>query len=165
MCLPVPWGKWQARFRGACICERGETVTRGVVALAWLVLVVATVQAIGGAPKAQWQGQQGTHTGPARVVVRDAAAWQTLWDRIGRAPPRPFPRQGLAVAVLAERQPTAGYDIAVSITPNADNVIVTSCVRQPDGPAAQVLTRPWRVDLLVGAGPDREVTFQRCGGE
>ena len=104
---------------------------------------------------------------PARVVVRDAATWQAIWDRIylrqSPVPPLPavdFSRDMIVVVALGA-QPTGGYGILITgaseATANGVAVIVDSSSPASSCVVTDALTQP--VDIARMPLRDGEVSF------
>jgi hypothetical protein len=89
---------------------------------------------------------------PERLVVRDAATWQTVWNQIYRGqspvPPAPsvdFSRDMIVVVALGAR-PSSGYNILIDgaseLANDGVSVIVDSSSPGSNCVDAQVLTQP-----------------------
>jgi protease stability complex PrcB-like protein len=104
---------------------------------------------------------------PARFVVRDAAAWQTIWNHIylrqSPVPPLPsvdFSRDMIVVVALGAR-PTGGYGILIDGASESANdaveVIVDSSSPASSCVLTEALTQP--VDIARVPLRDGAVTF------
>jgi hypothetical protein len=102
---------------------------------------------------------------PRRVVIRDPAAWETLWDearRVGSLPPAPsvdFTRDMVLVVAMGLR-PTGGYRISVDAVYRAHGgvfVVVREISPGAGAMVTQVLTAP--LDLVRVPRTDEAVTF------
>lgn len=97
---------------------------------------------------------------PARLVIRDAGAWNQLWPQIAGTASTPpgvdFERDMVVVAAMGVRS-SGGYDITVQgVFENADGVYVQILKSAPESGCAttQALTSP----VTVVAVPRREAT-------
>ena len=98
------------------------------------------------------------------AVVRDAAAWKTLWQ--GHAPDRDLPAvdfsREMVVAVFLGSRTTSGYDVTIQGTHVDDGKLVveyreTSPAR--DAMTAQVITSPFHIAAVPARSGD--VRFER----
>lgn len=100
-----------------------------------------------------------------RIVIRDRAAWESLWKRMLQPnpslPPLPeidFSREMLIVATMGER-PTSGYAITVTSAREQSNRLEVEVEKTfPCGMQLQVLTAP--IDIVRIPTTDLLVTFR-----
>jgi hypothetical protein len=84
------------------------------------------------------------------VVVRDAAAWKTLWH--GHAPNRALPAvdfsKEMVVAVFMGSRTTSGYDVTIQATREEGGALVVAyrdTMPARDAMTAQVITAPYHL--------------------
>lgn len=99
----------------------------------------------------EWNGQQVKSGEPAALVIKTAAEWASLWEKIGQpAPPADWTKH-FAAAVILDQKMTGGYKVVFlepRIDKKASTFTVSYRVREPDGMSIQVLTRPYAVKLF-----------------
>jgi hypothetical protein len=109
-----------------------------------------------------------------RLVIRDPAAFTTLWSRAAGRDPLPevnFGRE-LVIAVAAGQQPTGGYSISVGRAALRDGLLTVEVVEtnpSPDCMTTQALTQPVDVVALPAEGVEKWRFMERqevggCGG-
>lgn len=102
-----------------------------------------------------WNGVLSAAASDMRVTAKTAREWDILWQLVGRDPPGPLPDGAMAVAVLLDSRPTAGYGAEiVEIRRGPDRVTVRwrETRPAPDAMVGQMITAPWTV-RLVEASP------------
>lgn len=110
------------------------------------------VQAIEGVTT--WSGRQHGPPDHGALAVRSQGDWETLWRLVGgrgRAPgaPAELPEGKVGVAVFLGQRASEGFDAAlVDCRGQRDRLVVAWRELGPSGPAATVITRPWRVWLI-----------------
>jgi hypothetical protein len=104
---------------------------------------------------------------PERIVIRDAAAWDALWNRLraaGAIQPVPTPavdfsRSIALVAILGERD-RGGYDIDIPEITRAGESLIAHVRLTVPGPTCsqpEVLTTP--LTIVTVSETDSEVAF------
>ena len=100
-------------------------------------------------------------------VIRDAAAWNDLWQRIyaGQTPTPPLPAvdftQEMVVAAAMGGRPTGGYDIVLTeATQNSNGIVIAVRASSPGAHCfvTQAFTQP--VDVARLAKSDASVQFE-----
>jgi hypothetical protein len=115
--------------------------------VSWLAVAAVSAQA----PRTIDKGDQSNVDAAKQVVVRDAAAWRTLWQQ--HSPDRPLPAVDFAketiVAVFLGSKMTAGYTVTILSTTEGGGALVVKYreTRPPatGGVTAQVLTFPYHI--------------------
>lgn len=106
------------------------------------------------AETSEWQGDAPGVPDFGIETARDEAAWNALWQRIGRTPPPApaFARGDAAVAIFLGTRPTGGYRIiwARDIATQSLRIIEWE-ERRPTGFTTQVLTAPFAVRIVTDA--------------
>jgi len=107
-----------------------------------------------------------TKTTSGRVVCRDSAAWQRLWEEHMAEDERPSPptvdfSTQAVIAVFVGQRPTSGWTVEITAAevPNGGRstggrLTVSYRVRGPVGPAQDVLTSPFHIVSLPRTGWD-----------
>jgi hypothetical protein len=102
------------------------------------------------------------------VVVRDAAAWKTLWAEHAalRVPPPPAPdvdfSRDMVVGVFLGQKPSGGYEaMLVDFRAGAEGATVTYQTATPDPDQSQitVLTAPYHLRVVPRTA--RPVRFKK----
>jgi hypothetical protein len=110
---------------------------------------------------------RGTHSnidGSRQVVVRDAAAWGTLWKQHAGDRPMPvvdFSKEAVAAVFLGTRS-TGGYGVAIAGGQQKAGAFVVEYRETSPGPgaiAAQVITSPFSIVAMPKV--DGDVKFER----
>jgi len=116
------------------------------------------------APRTVDKGDFSNVDEPKQIVVRGDADWKTLWRR--HAGERPMPAvdfgKEMILGVFMGSRPTAGYDIAITKTLEANGVLrVWYRERMPARGLmlAQVLTSPFHLVAVPKTGA--EVKFEK----
>ncbi|HEY4129096.1 MAG TPA: protease complex subunit PrcB family protein [Gemmatimonadaceae bacterium] len=113
----------------------------------------------------------------ARVVVRDAATWRTLWGQINQpfipqpaVPSIDFNRDMVVVAAMGTK-PSGGYDIMIEgVTEDSSGVEISVVRSSPGNGCALTAARTQPVDLARIPATPRPVRFRErsvvvpCGG-
>jgi len=127
-----------------------------VVVFSCVSWLAAAASATAQTPRTIEKGDQSNVDDARQVVIRDAAAWRTLWQQ--HAPDRPLPPVDFAkesvVAMFMGSRPTAGYNITIlSATEGGGALIVTYRETRPaaGGVIAQVLTFPYHIVAIPKA--------------
>jgi protease stability complex PrcB-like protein len=100
---------------------------------------------------------------PARLVIRDEAAWQRYWSAsrsAGAVPQVDFARNVVVVAALGQR-PSGGYRVTMNIASASDAEIILDVVEEVPGPtciATMAVTYPR--DIIVVAAQNRTIQFR-----
>jgi hypothetical protein len=126
--------------------------------------MVAAVTAQTPPPRTVDKGDFSNVDAPKQVVVRTESEWRTLWRQ--HAADRPMPAvdftKEIVVGVFMGSRPTAGYDIAVTKTLEANGILrVWYRERMParGQVLAQVLTFPFH--LVAVPKTASEVRFEK----
>jgi hypothetical protein len=131
--------------------------------VSWLVAAAVSAQTSRTLDK----GDQSNIDAAKQVVVRDAAAWRTLWQQ--HSPDRPLPAVDFSkesvVAVFLGSKMTAGYTVTIlSTTEGGDAFVVKYRETRPPasgGVTAQVLTFPYHI-VAVPKVTTTNVKFEKA---
>ena len=100
----------------------------------------------------QWSGETGGADTPRSEVIRTAEDWSSIWQRIGREPPRPLDPPGeMAVAIELGVKFTGGYSVEVAGTRVQAGALVVDYREIAPPPGAlvtQSLTNPWVIAVM-----------------
>jgi hypothetical protein len=137
-----------------------------VLALSCLTSLAIAATAAAQTPRTIDKGEQSNIDETRQLVVRDAAAWRTLWQQ--HSPDRPMPAVDFAkesvVAVFLGSKPTAGYNVTiVSTTEGGGALVVKYREERPKagGATAQVLTFPYHI-VAIPKVTDTNVKFEKA---
>ena len=120
------------------------------------------------AARAEWRGDDSGVLQFRTVVVRDAAAWKTLWAEHAalRVPPPPAPdvdfSRDMVVGVFLGQKPSGGYEaMLVDFRAGAEGATVTYQTATPDPDQSQitVLTAPYHLRVVPRTA--RPVRFKK----
>jgi hypothetical protein len=111
------------------------------------------------------KGDQSNIEEARQVLVRSDAEWSALWQQ--HAPDRTRPKvdfsKEMVVGVFMGSRPNAGFSTAVTLTTNANGVLLvkyTETVPGRDTMTAQVLTFPYHL-VAIPKADVRDVQFEK----
>jgi len=96
----------------------------------------------------EWKGAHGGPLDAGTAVATDAASWNSLWRKIGQAPPDLDLAKFVGVAVYLGRRPTGGWKASLAAAERGDDLVVRWRVVKPGGFVTQALTEPWAVSAF-----------------
>ncbi len=105
---------------------------------------------------AEWSGQHGGAATSSTRVARDAGEWEALWRQIGREAPRSLDSEReTADAVFLGQRRTGGYAVEEVKVRREDAAVIVEYRERapaPDAMVTQVISSPWAVVVVSGAG-------------
>jgi hypothetical protein len=116
-------------------------------------------------PRTIEKGDQSNIDNAKQVLVRTDAEWTALWQQ--HSPDRPKPKvdfsKEMVVALFMGSRPNAGFSTAVTLTTDANGVLVvkyTETIPSADLIAAQVLTFPYHI-VAIPKSVVKDVKFDK----
>jgi hypothetical protein len=141
-----------------------RTIFRAFVfsCVSWLAVAAVIAQT----PRTIEKGDQSNIDAPKQVVVRDAAEWRKLWQQ--HSPDRPMPAVDFSkesvVAVFMGSRNTAGYNIAIVSTTDANGALIVKYkeTTPPRGAiTAQILTFPYHI-VAIPKTSATQIKFEKA---
>jgi protease stability complex PrcB-like protein len=133
------------------------------------LLTAAMMQPGQGASRMIEKGDQSNIDDAKQVVVRDAAEWRKLWQQ--HSPDRPLPTVDFSkesvVAVFMGSRNTAGYNITIVSTTEANGVLIVryrETTPPRGGVTAQVLTFPYHI-IAIPKSSATQVKFEKIADQ